>query len=150
MEGDRLTQSESQIQHDIRLALGCEPDLTLYRNETGAHDAGGTSRPYLQRILRCLVRNDVPAAISLIRAQLQCRRKLIKYGLCNGSSDLIGILAPHGRLIALEVKTASGRLTTDQSMFLELVRRHGGFAAVVRSVPEAQAALARARNGATS
>jgi len=30
---------------------------------------------------------------------------------------------------------------------LELVRRMGGFAAVVRSVDEAKAALARARNG---
>ena len=48
----------------------------------------------------------------------------------------------------LEVKTAVGRASTEQRQWLELVRRHGGFAAVVRSVEEAHAAIARARTGA--
>ena len=141
-----MNQRESQIQHDIRLALGREPDITLWRNETGCTDAVGISRAYLQRILRCLVRADVPAAINLIRAQLQARRRMVRYGLCRGSSDLIGI-GPGGRFIAIEVKTATGRLSKEQAMFIELVRRRGGFACVVRSVNEAQLALDRARRG---
>ena len=66
-----------------------------------------------------------------------------KYGLAPGSSDLVGIL--DGRFIALEVKTPVGRLRPEQRLWLELVRSFGGFAAVVRSVDEARAAVAAAR-----
>jgi hypothetical protein len=76
--------------------------------------------------------------------------RVVRYGLCVGSSDLIGILAPSGRLLALEVKTPVGRLTLEQRQFLELVRRRGGFACVVRSVDDAVAAMDRARAGASS
>lgn len=108
---------EREVQHAIRLALGRAPDLTLWRNNTGAlKDATG---------------------------------RLVRYGLAVGSADLIGILAPAGRLVALEVKTASGRTTADQDLFLDLVRRRGGFAAVVRSADDALAALDRARAGAS-
>lgn len=65
----------------------------------------------------------------------------------NGASDLLGILAPTGRLVALEVKAARGRVSPDQQMFLDLVRRMGGFAAVVRSVDDARSAISRARTG---
>lgn len=71
----------------------------------------------------------------------------VRYGLCRGSSDLIGILAPTGRLIALEVKTETGRPTREQLLFLDVVRRFGGFGAIVRSVQDAHAALDRARKG---
>jgi len=71
----------------------------------------------------------------------------VRYGLCRGSSDLIGILSPAGRLVALEVKTAAGRPTREQLLFLDVVRRFGGFGAIVRSVDEAHAALDRARRG---
>ncbi|MGL5964519.1 MAG: VRR-NUC domain-containing protein [Fusobacteriaceae bacterium] len=70
----------------------------------------------------------------------------VRYGLAVGSADLVGCL--DGRFVALEVKTAVGRASTEQRQWLDLVRRNGGFAAVVRSVAEAQAAIARARKGA--
>lgn len=72
----------------------------------------------------------------------------MRYGLARGSADLVGILAPHGRLVALEVKTPTGRVAPEQEQWLELVRRMGGFACVVRSVADARDALARARMGA--
>lgn len=71
----------------------------------------------------------------------------VRYGLAIGSSDLVGILGPSGRWFALEVKTETGRLTVEQIRWIELVRRMGGFAACVRSVDEARAALGRARLG---
>lgn len=71
----------------------------------------------------------------------------IRYGLAQGSSDLIGMLVPEGRFCALEVKAPAGRLTGEQRLFLDLVRRSGGFAAVVRSVDDAREAVARARAG---
>jgi len=70
----------------------------------------------------------------------------VRYGLAVGSADLIGCL--DGRFVALEVKTPVGRATPEQRQWLDLVRRNGGFACVVRSVEEAHAAIARARTGA--
>lgn len=72
-----------------------------------------------------------------------------RFGLCVGSADIVGILGPTGRFIALEVKTETGRVAHAQSQFLNVVRSRGGFAAVVRSVDDAIAAITRARAGAT-
>lgn len=72
----------------------------------------------------------------------------VVYGLAPGSADLIGILAPSGRFVALEIKTPTGKTTKEQELFLQLVRTRGGFAAVVRSVDEANAAIERALTGA--
>ena len=111
--------NESQIQQAIRIALGDEPDLVLWRNTTGQTEEWNPS--------------DGSA-------------RTMRYGLAVGSADLVGILRP-GRFLALEVKTPTGRVRPEQTAWLELVRRMGGFAAVVRSVDEAKAALERARNG---
>jgi hypothetical protein len=73
----------------------------------------------------------------------------VRYGLCVGSSDLIGILSPTGRLVSLELKTRTGRATKEQIAWLAMVRRMGGFGCVVRSASEARAALDRARSGAS-
>src|SRR6185503_8099288 len=59
-----------------------------------------------------------------------------RFGLCVGSSDLIGILNPSGRFVAVEVKTSTGRIRPEQEMFLALVRRSGGIAFVARSVDD--------------
>ena len=66
-----------------------------------------------------------------------------RYGLAPGSADLVGLL--NGRFFALEVKTPTGRLRPEQKLWMELVRRAGGFAAVARSVDEARSAVAAAR-----
>ncbi len=76
-------------------------------------------------------------------------------GLTKGASDMLGILAPHGRLVALEMKTGKAVPTDEQKMFLELVRKRGGFACIVQAdsvddaVERARAALTRARLGMT-
>ena len=73
--------------------------------------------------------------------------RYVRYGLQKGSADIIGILSPGGRFLALEVKTPRGRTSKEQDLFLKLVRRRGGFACVVRSVDEAVAAIDRAKKG---
>ena len=62
--------------------------------------------------------------------------RLIRYGLCKGSSDVVGI-APDGRFLAVEVKTATGRVRPEQETFIAAVRRAGGRAGVARSVADA-------------
>ncbi len=64
----------------------------------------------------------------------------IKFGLCVGSSDIIGV-APCGRFLAVEVKTEKGRPTPDQIRFIEAVKRKGGIAGIARSPADAVALL---------
>jgi hypothetical protein len=95
---------ESEIQDQIRLAVGRRDDVVLWRNNVGCQ--GG-----------------------------------VRYGLCKGSSDLVGLLRGSGRFVALEVKAPNGKISDEQRMFLALIRQLGGVAAVVRSVEEAISAI---------
>lgn len=113
--------AERDIQHAVRLALGKDPRVVLWRNDVGQ------------------VERKLPNG----------RTIHTRYGLCVGSSDLIGILRPSGRFLALELKTETGRPTDEQRLFLDLVRAAGGFACIVRSVEDAIAAIERASAGAT-
>lgn len=61
-----------------------------------------------------------------------------RYGLTKGASDLIGVLAPNGRIFCCEVKAPGARETPEQKLFRELVTRMGGYACVARSVEEAE------------
>lgn len=95
----------------------------------------------------CLVwRNNVGKAwhgVPLMRAGRQvtlANADLFPYGLCVGSSDLIGI-APDGRFLAVEVKTAKGRISKEQVTFMTAVQQAGGIAGIARSTDEALALL---------
>ncbi len=62
----------------------------------------------------------------------------IKFGLCVGSSDIIGICLD-GRFLAIECKTAIGQPTDAQVRFLDIVRARGGRAGIARSAVDAVA-----------
>jgi len=64
--------------------------------------------------------------------------RMIKFGLCVGSADIIGI-APGGVFLAVECKTAIGQPTQAQLNFIAAVLRAGGRAGVARSAAEAVA-----------
>lgn len=109
---------EAVIQNDIRLALGLEPGLILWRNNVGH-----------------------------VTYWKQDGSKVeFDYGLEEGSADLIGCL--NGRFIALEVKRPGEHQRPAQVEWEGRVKFNHGFYAVVRSVEEARAAIARARTGA--
>ncbi|MDR2951863.1 MAG: VRR-NUC domain-containing protein [Treponema sp.] len=59
-----------------------------------------------------------------------------------GSADILGCL-PDGRFLAVEVKSQRGRLSPEQSAFLEKVRGLGGLAVVGRSFRGLDAAFRR-------
>jgi len=73
--------------------------------------------------------------------------RLVRFGLCKGSSDIIGItpvtITPDmigkrvGIFTAIEVKTPKGKATDEQINFIQRVRDLGGFAGVARSVEDA-------------
>ena len=60
----------------------------------------------------------------------------VRFGLCVGSSDLIGI-APDGVFVAIEAKNSTGQPTTAQLRFIDAVRSHGGRAGIARSAEDA-------------
>lgn len=119
---------ESPIQYEIRQALARRGDNVMWRNQVGkaTHYKGGRTCPTCHQ------------------PTLGARKWVVPYGLCPGSSDLIGftsiLLAPgHPVAVftALEVKGDRGREREEQQLFRELVNERGGVAAVVRSVEEA-------------
>ena len=71
----------------------------------------------------------------------------VRYGLIQGSSDLIGwksiTITPDmvgqkvAVFVALEVKTTKGRATEEQKNFVAVVKGAGGKAEIVRSVTDA-------------
>lgn len=111
-------KSEARIQDEIRAALGKIERLVLWRNNVG------------------LAKHFDPKTHET---------QTVKYGLANGSADLVGLL--DGRFVALEVKKPGEEATDEQIRWLELVRKCGGFAAVVTSADEARAAIVRASKG---
>lgn len=62
--------------------------------------------------------------------------RMFTTGLVKGGSDIIGI-SPDGRFLAVEVKTARGRVSPEQQRFIDAVNRAGGIAGVARSVGDA-------------
>lgn len=109
---------ERELQDAIRLALGRRTDVVLWRNNVGLGETREGAR--------------------------------VRFGLAVGSADLIGVVRMAngaGRFVGLEVKMPGGRVSDDQQRWIELVRSRGGYAAVVRSVDEAMAAVDEAARG---
>lgn len=64
----------------------------------------------------------------------------IRYGLGNGSADLVGLF--RGHFVAVEIKTPVGRQSEDQRRWQKLVESKQGLYAIVRSEDDARALLA--------
>jgi hypothetical protein len=118
---------EKSIQSQIFAAIGSRPDVRLFRNNVGVAWQGEVTR---------LQNGDV-----LIR-----NPRRVVYGLCEGSSDLIGfrrltIRPEHvgrqvAQFVALEVKSKTGRPSPEQLNFLRVVQASGGAGGVARGVEE--------------
>ena len=104
--------NESTIQRQIRLAL-CEAGCVNFRNNVGVAD-------YVDRT--------------------GTRRK-VTYGLCPGSSDLIGWTTINGYavFVAVEVKRPGQNMTDKQMKFINAVNSAGGIAFVATSPTHAVA-----------
>lgn len=88
-----------------------------------------------------LFRNNVGVAVAP-------QGGVVRYGLCNGSSDLIGwqslTVTPDmvgkriARFVAVEVKTERGRISEEQTRFLSAVKDAGGIGEICRSPEDAR------------
>ena len=104
-----------------------------------------------QQILLELTRGPVRLWRNNTGMLLDRQGRPVKFGLCKGSSDLIGLrsvtIGPEhvgqtlAVFVAVEVKSAKGRTTAEQGAFIEQVTAMGGLAGVARTVGEAAAIL---------
>ena len=114
-----MSTREQVLQQDIRAQLGRNPKLRIFRNNVGK-------------------------AIPVGRGH----KRPVDYGLCQGSSDLIGFRAVEvtpemvgtvvAQFIAIEVKTPEGRVSEGQGTFLRMVEELGGLAMVARSLNDVE------------
>lgn len=108
--------TEGQIQDAIRLELGREPDLVLWRNNVGVAE----------------------------QRTRDGRHRRVAYGVGGkGAADLLGIF--RGRFVAVEIKTPTGRQSPEQLTFARLVESRGATYVVLRSVEDARLWLAAMR-----
>lgn len=58
-----------------------------------------------------------------------------------GVSDVLGIVPDDGRILAIELKSKTGRVRPEQKAFLERIQKDGGVAGVCRSLKEVEVLL---------
>jgi hypothetical protein len=61
-----------------------------------------------------------------------------------GSADIIGLLPPDGRFIAIETKAPDGRLSAEQREFLEMIKQQSDLTVVAKSYRDIETALREA------
>lgn len=109
---------ETKTQRLIMLALS-EAGCTVWRNETAGAWVGK-------------VIHKAGDQVTLSGA------RMMPFGLCVGSSDIIGI-TPSGKFLAIEVKTKSksSKASDEQLLFKTAVLNSGGVAGIARSPEDA-------------
>jgi hypothetical protein len=110
--------------------------------------AGRSDESAIQQAIRLLSLGPIRLFRNNTGALKDQGGRLVRYGLCTGSSDLIGwrtiTITPEmvGQRLAvftsIEVKTPTGHLTPAQSAWLGTVRGCGGIAGIARSVRDAE------------
>lgn len=135
--------TEAELLRKTRLFLGQQDDLSVFRNETATLLPVNTYD--VRRVIAFIRQGQKQLALEELNKWLS--RGMVACGLCRGSSDLIGIYKPTGRFFALELKAPQGKLEEEQALFLALIVKMGGFAAVARSMLEVREALERLRRG---
>ena len=110
-----------------------------------------SNEAYVQNKIRLAVGSgDVRLFRNNTGALLDMQGRLVKFGLCKGSSDLIGFrsitITPDmvGQKIAvfsaIEVKD-KGKATVEQKNFINIINNAGGYAGVAKNVNDARKIL---------
>ena len=111
-----MSNKETTLQQEIRLALGQLPDLRMFRNQVGQLPDLRTGRP---------------VQFGLAKGSSD----LIGFKTIEVTPDMIG--QKLAVFTSIEVKTAKGKLTPMQHNWLSCVNKAGGITGVARSVQDA-------------
>ncbi len=68
-------------------------------------------------------------------------RRLIRFNP-PGTGDLVGLIAPTGRMLMIEVKSETGRQRKEQNIMQSIVTKFGGLYILARSLADVDNALA--------
>lgn len=111
--------TEAQVQAEILRAWGAHPQLRIARVNTGVgwFNVSGPCR-----------KGD-PGA------------RPVRFNP-PGTADVVGLIAPTGRLLMIEVKSATGKQRDAQVVMERVVRAFGGLYVLARSLADVDAALA--------
>ena len=111
-----MSNQETVLQQNIRLALGQHSNLRLFRNETGKLPNPRTGK---------WVRFGLAKGSS----------DLIGFKTVKITSEMIG--QEIAQFVSLEIKTERGKLTDIQQNWLQKVKSSGGIVGVARTVKDA-------------
>jgi len=120
-------RDEARLERLVLLAIGQDPNVSLYKNEVG----GG----FYGLVYRMIKTQLKPWPEARDKALTILQRHRVRYGLGTGSPDLVG--HAHGRFVGLELKTEDGRVSEEQEDWHEAARNKGATIVVVRSVEDA-------------
>lgn len=112
------TPAERDIQYDILKAWGAHPRLRLWRANVGVG----------------WFAHGEPAR------KTDAESYPVKFGV-PGQADVSGIIAPWGRRLEIECKTATGRQSAEQKTFQRVVEAMGGVFILARKVEDVDWAL---------
>jgi hypothetical protein len=115
-----MTNAETTLQQQIRLAIGTRPEARIFRNQVGSLPDPRTGR---------LV------TFGLAKGSAD----LIGWRTITVTPAMVGTRL--AIFTSIEVKTPTGRVRPEQRAWLEAVQRAGGIAIIARSVPDAVLAL---------
>tara|TARA_R100000458_G_C8131988_1_gene146641 strand:+ start:262 stop:615 length:354 start_codon:yes stop_codon:yes gene_type:complete len=115
-----MSNSETVIQQEIRLAVGREPHLRLFRNQVGQLPDPNSGR-YVQ--------------FGLAKGSSD----LIGFKTIEITPDMVG--QKIAQFVSIEVKTAKGRPTPQQKNWLNCVASAGGISGIARSPEDAKKIL---------
>tara|TARA_Y100001938_G_scaffold143182_1_gene215566 strand:- start:289 stop:687 length:399 start_codon:yes stop_codon:yes gene_type:complete len=111
-----LSQSENQIQQEIRLAVGQEKNLRLFRNETGSLPNPRTGKW---------------VDFGLAKGSSD----LIGFKTIQVTPDMVG--EKLAVFCSIEVKNKRGKVSELQHNWLQVVKKAGGITGVARSIQDA-------------
>lgn len=138
-----MNTTETDLVRRIMLRIGKISGVRIFRNNTGQAWQGNGAFTASKKMTVTIEKGDVVLK----------QGRVVHFGLCKGSSDLIGLrsvtVTPEmvGKQIAIftaaEVKTPSGRATAEQIAFVDTVNKLGGIGMIVRSEDEASRIINR-------
>ena len=111
-----MANAETTLQQQIRLAVGTNPNVRIFRNQVGSLPDPRTGRLVTFGLARGSADLIGWRTITVTQAMVGTRLAIFT---------------------SIEVKTPTGRVRPEQQAWLEVVHQAGGIAIIARSVPDA-------------
>jgi hypothetical protein len=130
-----MSTPEQVLQQRLLLRFGSLPDLRIWRSNTGV-----AWQPITPAARKAFVD---------LRQRMAGGFRPVTYGV-EGQTDIMGVLAPRGRAVGIEVKAEDGRTSPAQDRWRDMIVKHGGIYVLAKGATAEEAvaqALDEARRG---